>query len=268
MNAHLGNIIRKSINSLFCIFILLFMNHSYSQTVINVALDTFPPMYEPNGNVGLTADLLKEITHQSGIQFNISSMEWSRAKTELEQSRVDLIGHAALLKEELDTIKVDVLALNISIPVYNAIFSTNPTLIDINPTTATPEKFLQLSQIGTPFGGKEFQSKLLLVPPENFHEARLAGLVKMLSAERINGVSFEFISVITMVQKMNLRGIYYQHYPTSPIQVGYLVRDNKEGRALKKKLDDVINQINLKNLFATYWYYINFHSNGKVPLSH
>ena len=80
------------------------------------------------------------------------------------------------------------------------------------------------------------------------------------------GFSFELISTMSKIRELKIEGIYYQHYPLDAVPLGYVVRDDEQGMALKVKLGHFIKQIDMQNLFSEYWWYINLPSNGIVPL--
>ena len=58
---------------------------------IKVGVEPFPPLINENGT-GYAIDMLKEIEKQSDLKFQISFMPYNRAKSELKNGSVDLIG--------------------------------------------------------------------------------------------------------------------------------------------------------------------------------
>jgi hypothetical protein len=61
-----------------------------------------------------------------------------------------------------------------------------------------------------------------------------------------------------------MKGVYYQSIGKVPASIA--VFKNGAGGILKEKLDELIKQLPLENIFSGYFQYIDLPESGKVPI--
>ncbi len=223
---------------------------------IKVGLEAFPPLIV-DASSGYTIEMLKEIEKISDLEFQIALNNYSRVKVQLETQQIDLMGHMAIDFEQYDY----ALPLAWSIPSKNDVFS-------LKPENVNPEIFVTLKRIGIPRGNKEATGAMIGAPLDSLRELNsMDALVQMLKLGRVDAISFERASVMTMIQKTKLPNVHYQLHPPEPIATGLGVQNNAKGKALKQKLESLIRQLDQEKIFGEYLKYVNLPDSGIVPLS-
>jgi len=234
---------------------LNFCSVSYGET-IRVGLEPFPPLIIDSTS-GYTIIMLKEIEKISDLRFTINIMPYNRAKLYLDAKKIDLIGHTPYGMETKE-FYVYAKELDWKIKAISAMFST----IEAN---VEPDEFKILPRIGTPYGNKDFFSELFEIPLENFKESNLDNLLKMLSAERIDGFIFERFSTMTSLIKLDIKNIFYKNMEPS-VDASCAIRNDTEGIELRHKLDQLIKKLNHKKIFGDYLKYLDLPKSGVVSV--
>jgi polar amino acid transport system substrate-binding protein len=222
---------------------------------INVAMEPFPPFVNAEGT-GLTIDMLHAIENISDFEFNIEIMTYARAKHQLKNQRIQIAGHTP---KDLETDEFYHYAqeLNWRIDTTSDIFTFEREFFDLSR--------LKKGRIGTTIGNADFFAKQMKIPRDKFIQtATLRQLVDMLVKRRIDVLVFERVSVMTLLQEKKVKGVYYQSIGKVPASIA--VYRNSAGKELKDKLDMLIKQLPLNNIFSGYLQYTDLPESGKVPI--
>lgn len=222
---------------------------------IYIGMEPFPPFVDAQG-AGLTIDMLHAIEDISDLEFTIEIMTYARAKNQLKNNRIDIIGHTPknletpefyLYAQELDWI----------IDTTSDIFVFDRQNFDLGK--------LKKGRIGTTLGNADFFARQMGIPREKFIQtATMRQLVDMFVKRRIDVLVFERVSVMTLLQEQKITGVYYQSIGKVPASLG--VFKSSSGDKLKKKMDDLIKQLPLDDIFSGYLKYTTLPSKGKVPI--
>ena len=86
----------------------------------------------------------------------------------------------------------------------------------------------------------------------------------MLLKRRIDVLVFERVSVMTLLQEKKVKGVYYQSIGKVPASIA-VYRDSA-GKELKDKLDMLIKQLPLKNIFSCYLQFTHRPDSGKIAI--
>lgn len=236
---------------LFSIF-SLFSPFAFAEDV-SVGLEPFPPLIIDESQ-GYTIQLLKEVEKVSDLKFDIKIMPYNRAKLQLKNGDIELMGHTPKDQETKDF--------------YNYAQELDWSIPDIVDIYAVDQKNLAdnvykgLPKIGTPKGNAEFLSEILEVPLKNFYTANLDNLAKMLETGRIDAIMFERASTQSTITKNKISGIHYRKLFVVDASLG--VSKSAAGTSLKKKLDAAIKKVDQKSLFKDYMKYLNLPDEGVV----
>jgi len=222
---------------------------------IYIGMEPFPPFVNAQGT-GLTIDMLHAIEAISDLEFTIEIMTYARAKHELKNNRIDIIGHTP---KNLETPEFYLYAQEL-----DWIVDTTSDIFVFDRQSFNLGKLKQ-GRIGTTLGNADFFSNQMGVPREKFIQtATLRQLVDMFVKRRIDVLVFERVSVMTLLQEKKVAGVYYQSIGKVPASLG--VFKNPSGDKLKQKIDDLIEQLPLDEIFSGYLKYTLLPEKGKVPI--
>jgi len=223
---------------------------------INVAMEPFPPFVNAEGT-GLTIDMLHAIEKISDLTFDIEIMTYARAKHQLKNQRIHIVGHTPK-NLETDEFYLYAQELNWMIDATSDIFTFERKFFDLS--------ILRKGRIGTTTGNADFFAKQMKIPRDKFIQtATLRQLVDMLLKRRIDVLVFERVSVMTLFQEKKMSGVYYQSIGKVP--ASFAVYKNSDGEKLKEKLDKLIKQLPLETIFAGYLQHAHLPESGKVPIA-
>ncbi len=223
---------------------------------INVAMEPFPPFVNAEGT-GLTIDMLHAIEKISDLTFDIEIMTYARAKHQLKNQRIQIVGHTPK-NLETDEFYLYAQELNWMIDTTSDIFTFERKFFDLS--------ILKKGRIGTTTGNADFFAKQMKIPRDKFIQtATLRQLVDMLLKRRIDVLVFERVSVMTLFQEKKMSGVYYQSIGKVP--ASFAVYKNSDGEKLKEKLDKLIKQLPLEAIFAGYLQHAHLPESGKVPIA-
>ncbi len=235
-------------------FIILAVN-CYAKEVV-VGLEPFPPLIKSTTE-GYTVSMLKEIEKVSDLTFKIKIMPYSRAKINLKRKQIDLMGHTPY-KQENQVFYTYAQELNWSIDSKSDLYATNKA--NLKPENIGKES------LGVPYGNKEFHSEITGIPIEKFKEGHLENLLKMLVLGRIDAFTFERASTMSTIKKLKIPNVYYKQFPSIIIPSSLAVRNDQKGNQLKKRLDNLIQQVDQQQIFKDYFTFINLPDSGIVQL--
>ena len=203
--------------------------------------------------------MLKEIEKKSDLKFEITLMTYARAKMELRNQTVDLIGHIPVGLEEPSFYKYAT-ELKWSVQAKSDIFA-------MTAKSVVPETFKKLSPIGVPRGNKEFLGNMAGVPLDNITEINtIESMVKMLKLGRLKGIIFERSSVMSAITKQKIEGVHYKMHPPKVIPTGFAVQKSIKGKKLGEKIDNLISIVDKDKIFKNYFKYMNLPDSGIVSI--
>lgn len=105
------------------------------------------------------------------------------------------------------------------------------------------------------------------VPFESLREINsIEAMLEMLKLNRLDAISFDRASVMTVIHKQKIEGIYYQLHPNEVVRTSLMVQNTPVGKILKEKLDALIKRLDYERIFAQYLQYINLPDKGIVSL--
>lgn len=241
-----------SISLIIILLFIIFFTSIVSAETITVGMEPFPPLIVDK-NTGYTIDLLKKIESISDLRFSISIMPYIRAKKSLESGRVDIIAHTPHSAETKGFYNY-AQELDFKIETINDIYVTDEARL----------KDISKLKIGIPRGNEEFASELLGIPVANFYPGKIVNLLKMLKAERIDAFWFERASTMVTLKNLQLDNIYYMKCPKEYFAAGIAVKKDSKGTKLKRNIDSLIEQIDLKLIFKEYSSYLDMPDKGVV----
>lgn len=245
-----GGFMKRVIN-LIIVFIAVLSPSVFAET-LKVGLEPMPPLIIDE-NKGYSIELLKNIEKISDIRFDITIMPYNRAKYELKRGRLDLIGHTPFKKETQDFYNYAV-DINWSIPTVTDIYAKNDKhLYDFN----------KLNKIGAPIGNKNFYSDLFNIDPALFYETDLIELLRLLYTGVLTALIFERSSVMTSIKNLGIKNIHYRMIDNG-ISAGFAVRNDFNGKILKKKLEDILGKLNIDLIYSDYQKYVELPEKGIV----
>jgi polar amino acid transport system substrate-binding protein len=222
---------------------------------ISIAMEPFPPFVNAEGT-GLTINMLNAIEDISDLEFEIEIMTYARAKHQLKNHRIQIVGHTPK-NLETDEFYLYAQELNWHIDTTSDIFTFERNFFDLSR--------LKKGRIGTTIGNADFFAKQMEIPRDKFIQtATLRQLVDMLVKRRIDVLVFERVSVMTLLQEKKMAGVYYQSIGKIPASIA--VYKNPAGTKLKEKLDKLIKQLPLDTIFSGYLQFTDLPESGKVPL--
>lgn len=220
---------------------------------IHMGVEPFPPIITADGT-GYAMDMFKAIEVISDLKFHFHVMNYARAKKELKNSSLDIIGLTPKGYETTDFYQYAE-DLQWSIPAKIDLFTLNTEYLN---TKELPEQ-----SIGTLRGNADFFSELLNIPRNKFIEvSSLPQLVQMLERKRLNIITFERAATMSTLDKFKVTNVYYQN--VTEIPASFAVQNNKAGKKLKEKIDSLLKLIKSDHYFTEYFRYQNLPDNGKV----
>jgi len=233
---------------MFCFGMYVLFLHSANAQTIKVGLEPFPPLITQDKK-GVFIDMLSAIENISDLKFDISMMNYARAKKELQGGRVDLIG---LTPYHIETKAFYQYAqdLDWSILFFVDIYAKNK--LNLHPDT-----FNKLKLIGTPRGNENFFSARYKIPVQAFHGGEIESSLKMLDKNRIELFMFERVSTMTSIRSIGIEKVYYRNIDRFP--AGFSVSNNPKGNKLKQKLDSLFKQVAKQAEFQKYFTEFNHH---------
>ncbi|PKG80989.1 hypothetical protein CXF85_19685 [Colwellia sp. 75C3] len=221
----------------------------------HIGMEVFPPFVNAQGN-GLTIDMLHDIEDISDLEFEIELMTYARAKYQLKNHQIDIIGHTPKNLETPEFYKY-AQELDWLIDTTSDIFAFDRQYFDLSN--------LNKDRIGTTLGNADFFAKKMNITRDKFIETATMGqLIDMFVKGRIDVLVFERISVMSLLQEQKVTGVYYQSIGKVPASLG--VARNSSGNKLKHKLDVLIKQLPLDEIFSGYFKYTKLPSTGEVPI--
>lgn len=237
--------------SLFLLAVIISAFSAYAETV-KVGFEPFPPLIVDENN-GYTIKLLKAIEKSTDLKFTITIMPYNRAKKELSEGSIDLIGHTPYQQEAKEFYNYA------QETIFTIDSQTDLYVIDENKL-----KDISKLKIGIPRGNEDFASEVLGVPKENFYLGAIDNLLPMLKAGRIDAFWFERASTMETIKKLKLTNIFYMALPSTPIAAGLAVKKDAKGTALKTKLDKALSDVDYKKILKDYNTYLKLPAKGIV----
>ncbi len=227
----------------------------YAETV-NVGLEPLPPLITENAK-GYSVEILRALEKKSDLKFNIQIMPYNRAKKELHLGRLDMIGHTPYQKETHSFYKY-AQEINWRIDVVIDSFGTDKTKLN-------NKKLGSYEKVGIPVGNEQFISQMFNIPTTSCVTSTLERLVKMLEKDRIDVIVFDRASVMTTINKLRIKNIYYQ-LATKDIAASFATRRDDNGDRLRIKLEKLLNNTAREHIIPNYLYYLNLPDSGIVPI--
>jgi polar amino acid transport system substrate-binding protein len=222
---------------------------------IKVGLELMPPLII-SGSEGHTVTLLRRIEEVTGLSFEIAVMPYNRAKAQLANGNIDLMGHTPYSVEERQFYNY-ALELDWHLPTQVDLYWTHPESHD--------ENFSKLNRIGTQRGNGNFLAARYQLEPDRFFEADLPQLVKMLVRNRLDGIIFERASTMSTIRTLDADGIHYRQLDKR-IAIGLAVRKSDDGALLKQRLDRAIQEVDVASVYQSYLRYRRLPQRGTVKL--
>jgi polar amino acid transport system substrate-binding protein len=243
----------KTITALNKFVLLLFILSLFSfkllanHSEILVGLEPFPPLVNEDGS-GLVIDMLNAMQEKSHLNFNYQIMTYARAKKELRNDRISLVG---LTPKNSETKEFYQYAQELSWH-----FDTTVDFYANSPNSFEIEK-LPANSIGTLIGNADFFAELANIPRNKFIEvSSLSQLILMMARGRLKVILFERVAMMSTIKKLsqnrlspspieflsldNSHKIYYKKFKI--IAASLAVANNAEGKALKEQLDQLLSE--------------------------
>ena len=239
---------------LICALFILIALPAWAQ-IVRVGLEPFPPLITEEGK-GYSVEMLRAIEQESDLKFQIEIMPYNRARIELKEGKLDMIGHTPQ-GEETTEFYGYAQELNWGIGGRTDIYGMDKDLI-------LHGDLKSIKPIGTPRGNEEFFSNLFGIPLANFHTGNLDNLIPMLKLKRIDAFIFERASTMSTINKLMIKDVYYRMINDS-LRASFAVRKDEQGNILKKKLDDLITRTDTPKIYSGYYHFLNMPKEGKVP---
>ena len=226
---------------------------------LHIGMEPFPPFVNAQGT-GLTIDMLHAIEDISDLEFEIEIeielMTYARAKYQLKNHNIDILGHTPKDLETIDFCQYGQ-ELDWMINTTSDIFAFDRQNFDLSK--------LKKGRIGTTLGNADFFAKQMDIPRDKFIQtATMDQLVNMFIKRRIDVLVFERVSVMTLLQEQKVAGVYYQSIGKVPASLA--VYKDVSGDKLKQKLDALIKQLPLDDIFSGYLKYTSLPNTGEVPI--
>lgn len=241
--------------SVVAIYCLNSLNHLSYAEEINVGFEPFPPLVNEDGS-GLVIDMLNAVSVDKNLQFNFNIMTYGRAKKDLNDNRLGLIG---LTPYQLETDEFYEYAAELDwhINTHVDFFSLNKDFFNIAQ--------LPNGSIGTLIGNAEFFADIINVPVIKFVEvSSLEQLVKMLALGRLNVILFERVSTMITIRTLKVENIFYKKMGIVPASLA--VANTKNGLKLKVQLDNLLSNVENSDFFSPFINYTSMDDAGKVDI--
>ncbi|GHF85676.1 substrate-binding periplasmic protein [Thalassotalea marina] len=220
---------------------------------VNVGFEPFPPLINEDGS-GIAISLLDAISQKTDLTFNIELMTYDRAKKNLRDNELDLIGITPKGNESED-FYLYAKELSWSFSTTLDVYSTNQKLLNLNQ--------VEEQSIGTLVGNADFIAQVTNIPREKFIEvSNLNQLGVMLIKGRLKVAVFERVSMMTTLRKLGLPFIHYKKLTSIPASLA--VQNNKAGIALKKQIDDTLAQLETDIYLEHFYQYNRLADSGVV----
>ncbi|WP_286235047.1 transporter substrate-binding domain-containing protein [Thalassotalea sediminis] len=211
---------------------------------IAVELEPFPPVINEDGS-GILQELLKAIERKSSLKFQIAIANYARAKKDLFDNKVQLIGLTPKGNETASFYQ-NAIELDWYFQATVDIYAKKRKNLDM--------KNLPKKTIGTLTGNADFFAMVTGIPRDRFIEvSKLEQLVKLIMKGRIKAAIFERASMMSTINKLQLGKIHYQKLTSIPASLA--VKNSVSGQMLKETLDKAFNTINTKAYFTPLRYY-------------
>lgn len=237
----------------YFVVLLTFLSINAHSQDVNIGIEPFPPIITENGK-GYAIDMLKAIEPISDLKFHFHVMNYARAKRELKNENLDMIG---LTPKGYETKEFYQYAEDIGWEISSKI-----DLFTLEKKYLNAEKFPKQS-IGTLRGNADFFSELLNIPRNKFIEvSSLPQLIQMLERKRLNIITFERASTMLTFQKYTVTDVYYKN--VAQISASFAVSNNASGKLLKAKVDKYLTHIESNHYFTEYLKYHNLANAGEV----
>ena len=225
---------------------------SYAQE-LTVGVEPFPPLINEDGT-GLVVDMLSTLTAETDLNFNFQTMTYARAKKELKNERLQLIGLTPFQLETKTFYQYGV-ELDWHIDTCVDFFALNDRYFDIGK--------LSDGSIGTLLGNAEFFAEIINVSVHKFVEvSSLEQLVKMLALGRLKVILFERAATMTAIKASGIKDIYYKNMGIVPASLA--VPNTPTGLILKTKLDGLLTDIDNNEFFTEFINYTSMPDSGHV----
>ncbi|WP_340680334.1 hypothetical protein [Paraglaciecola sp.] len=225
---------------------------SYAEE-IDVGFEPFPPIINEDGS-GLMFDMLNTLSVGTNLHFKFHIMTYARAKKDLANKRLKLIGMTPYQLETQDFYQYGA-ELNWHIDTHVDFFSLHKDYFNI---AQLPDR-----SIGTLVGNAAFFSAVINVPVNKFVEvSSLKQLVRMLAFGRLKVILFERVSTMSTIKAQQIENIYYKKMGMVPASLA--VSNTKEGLMLKAQLDNLLANAENKEFFSGFINYAAMSDSGKV----
>jgi polar amino acid transport system substrate-binding protein len=255
-----------------CITILLLSLFSFkilaNHTDILVGLEPFPPLVNEDGS-GFVVNMLNAAQENSTLNFSYQVMTYARAKKELKNQRIDMIG---LTPKDSETQDFYQYAQELTWH-----FDTTVDLYSTSPKNFYLDNLPDHS-IGTLIGNADFFAELAQVPRNKFIEvSSLTQLIMMMARGRLKVILFERVAMMSTIEELqnNLRTqvpsefnstdgrqtIYYKKFKI--IAASLAVAKSDAGIHLKKQLDELLTG-NTSHFFKEIAPYANLPDTGII----
>ncbi|WP_339725705.1 hypothetical protein [uncultured Paraglaciecola sp.] len=243
--------------ALLCNITLIFLLIVYSPIVnsdeIEVGFEPFPPLINEDGS-GMVVEMLSALSANHNIDFNVQIMTYGRAKKNLKNRLVKLIGMTPFQLETHDFYEYAT-ELNWHINTHVYLFSLDKEYFNI-------EK-LPPGSIGTLIGNAEFLSEVVKVPLTKFVEvSHLTQLVKMLALGRLNVILFEGVAAMNTIKSLKIKDVYFKEMGLVPSSLA--VSNTAQGLMLKEKLDTFLSDVENQNFFHKFVHYTPSKDSGII----
>ncbi|MBU3005754.1 substrate-binding periplasmic protein [Paraglaciecola arctica] len=236
----------KSILSVYVTFIYLVVYSPQTDSrEIVVGLEPFPPLINEDGS-GLVVDMLRKFSATENIRFTFEIMTYARAKKNLRNKKLELIGMTPY-QLETDEFYQYATELDWHIDTHVHLFALDKSYFNISQ--------LPTRSIGTLLGNAEFLAEIVGLPEKKFVEvSQLEQLVKMLALGRLKVILFEGVATMNTIKSLGLQGVYYKEMGIVPSTLA--IPKSAEGLILKQKLDAFLINPKNQNIFNEFIHYI------------
>ncbi|MEP1446524.1 MAG: hypothetical protein ABJK37_10490 [Paraglaciecola sp.] len=225
-------------------YLVVHSSQIYSREIV-VGFEPFPPLINEDGS-GLVVDMLHKFSGTEDIHFNVEIMTYARAKKNLQNKKLELIGMTPH-QLETDDFYQYATELDWHIDTHVHLFALDKSYFNISQ--------LPTRSIGTLLGNAEFLSEIVGLPEKKFVEvSKLEQLVKMLALGRLKVILFEGVATMNAIKSLELQGVYYKEMGIVPSTLA--IPKSAEGLTLKRKLDAFLSNPKNQNLFYEFDHYV------------
>lgn len=210
---------------------------------VRVCVEEANALPDEHGNP-IGTQVLREVEKISDLRFVFTQAPYSRCLFGLRNGNTDLVLHVPYLAEP--GFESYGLFLNWTVPV-------KADLVSLDPAWFAKLDTLGDGRIGVPRGNLEFAASATGIAPRKFQEiTTMKSLVKMLTLGRIDMVWYDRVSVRQELAAQNVQNAYYYELPIfgKVGSIGVGLAKTPRGEALKRRLDALIPQVDVKALLA------------------